>query len=127
MITINQEIEKSIKSAPLDANCDSFNKVISTLTDNVDESIAAGIFESAIQYYLQILKSVSIHIVGDCHYDCFDDMYSSDYTLQYTFEKFIKAYNEGQMNGDYYVQLKEGMAEIVLMEAFQDYGYPYVC
>lgn len=127
MITINQEIEKSIKSAPLDVDCDSFNKVISTLTDYVDESIAADIFESAIQYYLQILKSVSIHFVDDCHYDYFDDMYSPDYMLQYTFEKFIKAYNEGQMNDDYYVQLKEGMAEMALMEAFQDYGYPYVC
>lgn len=30
------------------------------------------------------------------------------------------------MNNDYYVQLKEGMAKIALMEAFQDYGYPYV-
>lgn len=127
MITINQEIEKSIKSAPFDADCDSFNEVISTLADYVDESIAAGIFESAIQYYLQILKSVSIHFVDDCHYDYFDDIYSPDYTLQYTFEKFIKAYNEGQMNDDYYVQLKEGMAEIAWMEAFQDYGYPYVC
>lgn len=127
MITINQEIEKSIKSTLLDADCDSFNKVISTLTDYVDGSIAAGIFESAIQYYLQIFKSASIHIVDDCHYDYFDDMYSPDYTLQYTFEKFIKAYNEGQMNDDYYVQLKEGMAEIALMEAFHDYGYPYVC
>lgn len=127
MITINQEIEKGIKAAPLDADCDSFNEVISVLTDYVDEGIAAGIFESAIQYYLQILKSVSIHFVDDCHYDYFDDMYSPDYTLQYTCEKFIKAYNEGQMNDDYYVQLKEGMAEITLMEAFQDYGYPYVC
>ena len=69
MITINQEIEKGIKAAPLDADCDSFNEVISALTDYVDEGIAAGIFESAIQYYLQILKSVSIHFVDDCHYD----------------------------------------------------------
>ena len=53
MITINQEIEKSIKSAPLDVDCDSFDEVTSTLTDYVDESIFAGIFESAIQYYLQ--------------------------------------------------------------------------
>jgi hypothetical protein len=54
-------------------------------------------------------------------------MYSPDYTLQYTFGKFIKAYNKGRMNDDYHVQLKEGMAEIPLMEAFQGYGYPYVC
>ena len=37
MITINQEIEKGIKAAPLDADCDSFNEVISALTDYVDE------------------------------------------------------------------------------------------
>lgn len=127
LITIKQEIEKSIKPAPLDADCVSFDEVISTLTDYVDESIAAGAFEAAIQYYLQILKSVSIHFVDDCHYDYFDDMYNPDYTLQYTFEKFIKAYNEGQMNDDYYAQLKKGIAEIASMEAFQDYGYPYVC
>lgn len=61
MITINQEIEKGIKAAPLDAGCDSFNEVISALIDYVDEGIAAGIFESAIQYYLQILNlSLSI-------------------------------------------------------------------
>ena len=54
-------------------------------------------------------------------------MYSPDYMLQYTFEKFIKAYNEGQMNDDYYAQLKEGMAEIASMKAFQAYDYPYVC
>ena len=107
LITIKQEIEKSIKPAPLDADCVSFDEVISTLTDYVDESIAAGAFEATIQYYLQILKSVSIHFVDDCHYDYFDDMYNPDYTLQYTFEK--------------------GIAERASMEAFQDYGYPYVC
>lgn len=90
LITINQEIEKSIKSAPLDGDGDSFNEVISTLTDYVDESIAADIFESAIQYYFQILKSVSIHFVDDCHYDYFDDMYSPDYTLQYTLRNSLK-------------------------------------
>lgn len=39
----------------------------------------------------------------------------------------LNAYNKGRMNDDYHVQLKEGMAEIPLMEAFQGYGYPYVC
>ena len=127
MITLNPGIEKLIKSTSLDSDCDSLSDAIFPICDSIEETIDVDMYDTAVPYFLQLLKSISFHFIENEHCCYFDDMYSPDYMLQHTYEKFIKANKAGRMNERTYVQLIDGMKEIATMEAFRNYGYLVVC
>lgn len=127
MIILNPKIENLIMATKLNEDCDSLAHAIVPLCDNVEELIDAGVYASAVKFYLQIVKSIAFHFVAESHFDYFDDLYSPDYVLQGTMMKFIKSYKNGIMDAESYDMLRSGIAEVGEMEAYQDYGHPYVC
>ncbi len=84
MITLNPGIEKLIKSTSLDSDCDSLSDAIFPICDSIEETIDVDMYDTAVPYFLQLLKSISFHFIEDEHCYYFDDMYSLDYMLQHT-------------------------------------------
>ena len=51
-------------------------------SQNIKESLDAGLYKQAVKMSLLLLLSMCMHFVEDEHYCYFDDMYRYEYTIQ---------------------------------------------
>lgn len=79
MIQLNPRYEAIFDSENIDQDCDRIAGLMSVEGDFIKEALDAGLYKQAVTMYLQLLKSMCEHFVGDEHYCYFDDMYSPVY------------------------------------------------
>ncbi len=120
MIEINPRYEQIFDVRNIDDECNKIADLISTEVELIKEALGAGMYNQAVEMYLQMLKSMCVHFVDDEHFCYFDDMYSPEYSLQWIYEDIMK-YDIDQESREL---LEEGHKEILQSECYEDYGYP---
>jgi len=120
MIEFNPKYEKIFDPRNLDDDCDKIADLMSSEAALIKEAMGAGLFNQAVNMYLQLLKAMCLHFVDDEHYCYFDDLYSPEDILQGVFEKLQMS----NLDFDSAMLLKEGHDEIMQTECYQEYGYP---
>lgn len=83
-----------------------------------------GEYAIAVDYYLQLLDSLTAHFIADEHCCWFDDFYSPDYTVSHIWDAFIPHIRSGALAGEPLAELESGLKQIEQSEAYQNYGIP---
>ena len=78
----------------------------------------------AVEYYLQMLDSLTAHFIADEHWTWFDDMYSPDYAVSHIWNAFVPHIRSGALAGEPLAEPEAGLKQIEQSEAYQNYCYP---
>ena len=89
------------------------------------ESLSQGRYAEAVTVLLEVLESITYHLVEDEHYSYFDDMYSPDYVCQDMMEAITSSIKSGNFSAAELQRLKNGLGKLMQTEAYENYGVPY--
>ena len=120
MLEINPQYEFVFFPQNIDEDCNKIADEISAIGEQVKSYLLADNYKQAINIYLQLLKSMSVHFIEDEHYCYFDDMYSPEYALEGIYKEIIKY----DINEEMRALLDIGHSEIMDSECYLEYGYP---
>lgn len=122
---LKREIETIFNSRNIDTDCDTIANLLYPFKEVINKDMAKGNYHQAFDTFLEILESLSYHFVEDEHFCYFDDMYSPDYTCSDILKSIIAQIKTGKVPADDVAFLDKGIAKIVAMEAYEDYGSPF--
>lgn len=122
---LKREIETIFNSRNIDTDCDTIANLLYPFKKVINKDMAKGNYHQAFDTFLEILESLSYHFVEDEHFCYFDDMYSPDYTCSDILKSIIAQIKTGKVPADDVAFLDKGIAKIVAMEAYEDYGSPF--
>lgn len=122
---LKKEIESIFNPRNIDTDCDTIANLLCSFMDVINEDMAKGKYRQAFDTFLEILDSLSNHFVEDEHFCYFDDMYSPDYTCSDMLKSIIALIKTGKVLAEDVDYLDKGIAKIVAMEAYEEYGSPF--
>ncbi len=109
----------------LDSDCDTIGNLLERFGEKfILSSLEDGEYSIAVDYYLQLLGTLTERFIADEHWCWFDDFYSPDYTVSCIWDKFIPYIRSGAIAGEPLIELESGLKLIEKTEAYQNYGYP---
>ena len=122
---LKAKIETVFNKRNIDEDCDTIANLLSPYRKMFRESLSQGRYAEAVTVLLEVLESITYHLVEDEHYNYFDDMYSPDYVCQDMMETVIDAIKNGNFPDAELQRLKDGLEKLKHTEAYEDYGVPY--
>lgn len=126
MTPLKEEIEAVFNPRNIDDDCDKISGFLYPYKVQIGNLLDKGKYHEAFTLFYEILESLSYHFVRDEHYCHFDDMYSPDYTCGDMLDAIIRKVKEGVVAESELKYLSEAMNKISRMEAYEDYGSPFV-
>ena len=120
MIEINPQYEAIFNPQNIDDNCGKIAQQISTVGEQIAETLKVCMYKQAVTMYLQLMKSMANHFVDDEHYYYFDDMYSPEDALQWIYKEI----NKYKIDEESQVLLDIGHSEIMDSKCYEENGYP---
>ena len=109
----------------LGPDCDIIGGLLYRFSDKfILSALEDGEYAIAVEYYLQMLDSLTAHFIADEHWCWFDDFYSPDYTVSHIWDAFIHHVRFGALDDEPLAELKSGLKQIEQSEAYQNYGIP---
>lgn len=109
----------------LDWECETIGQLLFAYGERfIEPALSDGMYSLAVQWYLQMLDSLTVHFVGDEHWTYFDDLYFPNQAVTHIWEQFVPHIRLGKMAGEDLKTLEEGLAKIEQTEAHQNYGIP---
>ena len=109
----------------LDSDCDTIGNLLERFGEKfILSSLEDGEYSIAVDYYLQLLGTLTERFIADEHWCWFDDFYSPDYTVSCIWDKFIPYIRSSAIAGEPLIELESGLKLIEQTEAYQNYGYP---
>ena len=117
--SLKEGIEAVFSPGNIDDDCDRIADLLYLFKVQIGELLAFTLF-------YEILESLSYHFVKDEHYCHFDDMYSPDYTCGDMLDVIVRKVKEEVVAESDLKYLSEVMDKIAQMDAYEDYGCPFV-
>jgi len=90
----------------------------------IEPALADGMYPLAVQRYLQMMDSLTVHFVEDEHWTYYDDLYFPNHAVSHIWEQFVPHIRSGKLAGKDLNALEDGLALIAQTEAYQNYGIP---
>ena len=90
----------------------------------IKPALSDGKYSLAVQRYLQMLDSLTVHFMKDEHWTYFDDLYVPNHAVSHIWEQFVPLIRSGKLAGEDLKTLEEGLAKVAQTEAYQNYGIP---
>lgn len=126
MISFNEKVEAVFNPRNIDDDCDKIAFLLQPYKVQIKEMLKKDECHEAFTLFYEILDILSRHFVEDEHYCYFDDMYSPDYICKDMMDAIIDKIKEGSVTDSELQYLKNAMEKISKMEAYEDYGTPFV-
>ncbi|MCE9206524.1 hypothetical protein ACMSE5_22130 [Bacteroides thetaiotaomicron] len=126
MTPLKEEIEAIFNPGNIDDDCDRIADLLYLFKVQIGELLDKGEYHEAFTLFYEILKSLSCHFVKDEHYCHFDDIHSPDYTCGDMLDTIVRRVKEGVVTESDLKYLSEAMGEVERMDAYEDYGCPFV-
>jgi hypothetical protein len=109
----------------LDWECETIGQLLFAYGEKfIEQALEDGMYALAVQWYLQMLDSLTVHFVEDEHWTYFDDLYFPNHAVSHIWEQFIPHIRSGKLAGEDLIVLQEGLAKIAQTETYQNYGVP---
>ena len=124
--SLKEGIEAVFSPGNIDDDCDRIADLLYLFKVQIGELLDKGEYHEAFTLFYEILKSLSCHFVKDEHYCHFDDMYSPDYTCGDMLDVIVRKVKEEVVAESDLKYLSEVMDKIAQMDAYEDYGCPFV-
>ena len=122
---LKAKIETVFNKRNIDEDCDTIASLLSPYRKMVRESLSQGNYADAVTILLEVLESLTYHLVEDEHYSYFDDMYSPGYVCQDMMEAITSSIKSGNFSAAELQRLKNGLGKLMQTEAYENYGVPY--
>ena len=108
-----------------DWECETIGQMVFAYGEQfIEPALVDGMYSFAVQRYLQMLDSLTVHFVEDEHWTYFDDLYVPNHAVSHIWEQFVPHIRDGKLAGEDLKTLQEGLAKIAQTEAYLNYGVP---
>ncbi len=119
---LNPEIEAVLHPKNIDEDCNYIATLLEPFSHQINADLDKGNYAPAVELYLQLLTSIAKHFIEDEHYCYFDDFYAPDYLCLDLLRRFESLHRNGVFPKEIIERLKEGLEELMQMEAVWNYG-----
>lgn len=109
----------------LDPDCDIIGQLLFRFGDKfILSALEDGEYAIAVEHYLQLLDSLTVHFIEDEHWTFFDDCYTPDFAVSHIWDAIAQHVQSGALDGEPLTELESGLLQIEQTEAYRNYGYP---
>lgn len=124
LFPVNQAIESIFSPKNIDKDCRSISRLMMPVENAIEQYLFDGMYADAVELFLQLVDSMCYHFVADEHWNYFDDLYSPEYDADWCWKQIrgnLDKFPEALLD-----ELEEGLIDLSVTEAFQDYCCPRI-
>lgn len=105
----------------LDWECETIGQLLFAYGEKfIEPALSDGMYSLAVQRYLQMLDSLTVHFVEEEHWTCFDDLFVPDQVVSHIWEQFVPRIRLGKLAGEDLRTLEDGLTKIEQTEAYRN-------
>lgn len=124
LFPVNQAIESIFSPKNIDKDCRTISRLMLLVENAIEQYLFDGMYADAVELFLQLVDSMCYHFVADEHWNYFDDLYSPEYDADWCWKQIrgnLDKFPEALLD-----ELEEGLIDLSVTEAFQDYCCPRI-